>query len=474
MCLIKSNFRLQEGKSKGKRLRLFEVVREGKVHTDEQAAQLLYKSKPNAAYSNLKQRVKQSVLNFILSKQINKKHSEITLSEARIDCWRLLTLAQILVRRKAYQEAVKVMAMTEDLIRRFDMKTERLVLEDLYQSDAYFSNRCGMNDFHNHMLGGYLLEVQFLIGAKAACNELEDYFAAGLELCDNRKDKTTEILENLAQMQGLDHNCVIGFWYHYLAALKARFSGALHQAVKHSEELVRVVSDFPQMFLDGESLCARLLLAELYLQQGKALAMEQELVKIENVASANVQQALHIVELRFKSAMHSLDFSSAEHHLAKGLKMSATHTGCATEAKWQFHSARFHFVQRKFKTGLAALNNALNGLPADSQFSVGARVLELLSLIESGSYELFEYRLEALHQFIKRQKKANHNAYRRIVAMLKLLVRFNYDFSMFNGAHRSQMELCSGDKTDANDQVLLDFDSWVNSKMRFADPVLVS
>lgn len=474
VCAIKSNFRLQEGKSKGKRLRLFELVRANRVTTDEQAAEILYEAKPNAAYSNLKHRVKQSILDFILSKQSQKKQGEESLSEARIECWRLLTLAQILVRRNAHLEALKVLSLTEELIAQYEMKTERVVLEELYQSDSILTTHRSASNFSVQMLSGYLLEVQYLIEAKAACNELERAFVSGVELCGVERQKISDSLTSLWQINEMEQNCVVGYWSNYLASLYSRMIGDDRKAVGYAEKVVQLTIENPQMYLEAQSINVRLLLAELYLRQGSPELMEVELIRIEHLLLSKTFQPARVAELRFKAAMFNKDLMAAGIYLSHGLKLASSADDCELEYRWQYHSAHWHFLQRNRKAALSALNLSLSGLPNGSSLSVSARILELMVLLESNSEELFEYRLEALHQFLKRHHKNSLQAYRRIIGMLKLLVRFEYDYQAIEAIYNNHINLCSEDEQGPFDQMLHDFNFWLSTKVRFGNTILVS
>jgi hypothetical protein len=466
VCLIKSNFRLQEDKSKGKRLRLFQLIRENKVHSDEQAAKLLYRTKPNAAYSNLKQRLKQNVLNFILSRQNSKRTGQMTLAEGRIDCWRLLTLGQILVGRKAYQEAVKVMKLIEEVILRFDLKAERLVLEDLYQSDPYFSNRCGMNDFHQRQMGGCLLEVQFMIEGKACCNELEELFGKGLLLSADKAENISQTASNLGQLYDCDKSPVVGYWYLYLSAMQARLTGSIDEAKNFASELRQLVCDFPEMFLMSERLASEVITAQLTLCEGDFEALASQLDTLEARCEMSETLCLEVKEMRFRMHVAKSELNSASAVVQGVLSKDNCGKDRAQESKWYYHRAYLEFRAGRYRPATATLNVALTGLNAYSMPSLEARVLELLALLESGSQELFEYRLEAFHQFLKRNREPALWKYKEVCSILKLLVRYRYDYNQIaEPAVNSELKHDLARRDAYGFESLLHFNAWLNNKI---------
>jgi hypothetical protein len=465
VCLIKSNFRLQEDKSNGKRLRLFQLIRENKVDSNEQAARLLYRSKPNAAYSNLKQRLKQNVLNFILTRQNSKRGGQMTLAEGRIDCWRLLTLAQILVARKAHQEAVRVMKLIEEVIVRFDLKAERLVLEDLYQSDPYFSNRCGMNDFQQRQMGGCLLEVQFMIEGKACCNELEELFAKGLLLSADKAENIRQTVGNLGQLYDCDKSPVVGYWYLYLAAMQSRLVGAVSEGKKYAVELRQLVCHFPEMFLISERLASEVIVAQLALCEGDFEALNSNLDVVEERHELTDELCLEVREMRFRMHVAKSEQKSASDVVQSVLNNKRCGNDRAQESKWYYHRAYLEFKAGQYRQATVTLNVALTGLNAYSMPGLESRVLELLALLESGSQELFEYRLEAFHQFLKRNREPALINYKEVCSLLKLLVRYRYDYRKITKAFQNSGLRQGSINTDCYGfESLLDFNSWLNNK----------
>jgi hypothetical protein len=119
-----------------KRLQLFRLLAEDKVHSNEEAARLLYHQKCNSALSHLKKRLEEDILNFLLFDLDDCGASTITKEELK--CNKLLLQGKMLIAKGIWEDGISLLKKTSRISEKYEFPDIKLASDDIlrtYSSD---------------------------------------------------------------------------------------------------------------------------------------------------------------------------------------------------------------------------------------------------------------------------------------------------------------------------------------------------
>lgn len=423
---IENYFRFQTDKNNSKRLRLFKLIREGKVEDDFQAARKIYQSPPSSAYSHLKTRLKDNIINLLFPNYF--KDEENPFMRSKYDCWRLLMLGQFLLSREAYGEAEKQLREALKLSERYGLTVEKIMINDLLVNQLSVIKKEQKVVNEKDQVDQELDDLRIIMKAKELYNRLylTDLFNT-TNISEVRNEAT--VVVNAVRDLYQDHRLPkAGYWYFNLSALIHRLCGEFPEALSFAQQMSQLVREFPDLFGNDRVIDAELQLSRLYFfngcsQQAKTIVLEM----MERTCSDTLVY-LDMLEVLFQVSLYDRALDEASSYLEIAMEHSKLKVSKLVHIKWQFYSSNLQFLQGDYSGSLASLadNKALVRYKAKWLF--GYKLLELLNFIELGKYDLVEYRLNAFKQLLKRQQGANTARCKYLCKIIALLVKNNYQF----------------------------------------------
>ena len=131
--LIRNYYKVDTNGEERRRLELFDLIKEGSVSADKEAAMAIYNTKPNSAYSHLKARLRKDILNLLLLQDSSKRY-EPEFAQAEFDCRRLFIEGDLLVSRGAYEPGVDALKEAQKLAIKFEFYNELVMIDDVLRS----------------------------------------------------------------------------------------------------------------------------------------------------------------------------------------------------------------------------------------------------------------------------------------------------------------------------------------------------
>ncbi len=410
------------------RLVLFKGVLNKKLDTDEDAAVKLY-GKKCSAYSHLKGRLKEDLMNLLLFFMHEVEHSSAVM-QAEIDVDRMLMQAKLLHRRKATDLAIKLLKKCYDLCDEFELIKEKVIVTYWYSIIA--GNKEGIDRFNeiNININNDLNLLQNYMQAFNIRQFLTLIFRKKLplniySLAQNRYDKI-KIINNKVDSKNIE-------FYYYLTAiafhsLQQNWAQVKNYATKLNiltinniqvKSVVRVVNSFLQLFK-----------ANIYLTEFNAATRNAlDAYKVINKSKlANSVNELIVIENIFLSNFRTENTKYLQLNLEKGLTHKQINSSKVIFEKWLFFKSAYYFKIKDYKKCLNILyqTNELTQKKTGWHFSF--KLLEILCYIEQEEFDMVNYRIENFRKLLSKKENANFERIKTIHQILKSLLKFGFDF----------------------------------------------
>ena len=450
-----------------KRLDLFNLVISNKVSTDLDAAAHLYNSKPNSAFSHLKTRLKEDVLNVILLQDTSKKF-ESQASQAEFDCKRLYIKGDLLLSRGAHLPGIKLLKKAAKLADKFKLTINQVLIEDLlrdhlgsvngishykkYQKNIHenirlYEQEIKAKEYFNHLILPNLFSV----------NKSEGSGGFGVGVINK--------LHNLYRSTG---SAMIHYWFLRTASNYYLISKNYQKALGYVDELINLLDKEPTV--DSASKRAEAYLLSAYIlvylkQHHKAI---EQIEKARNSSKANLLKDLNSIELLFYAYMHLREYRKADEALKRGIKHPGNDMNEFYKAKWIYYKANLQFAQTNYLQSIATLNPSTVLLKDKAGWLIGYKMLEILNFIEMKNYDFVDYRLDNLRKLLQRLKEQDLTRIKSIFHILDQLSKHNYNYEKVRKKNEGRIKLLAQNTKDYGRDMfgyeIICFEDWLNAK----------
>ena len=165
--LIKHLYSRNSNKEDKLRLKLFELIEANKDISDAKAKTLLGAKGGPSAYSHLKRRLKEDILNALLQQEANKRFGE-DFRIAAFECRKKLTQAYVLMFRGAYLNAIPILKQAEQLTVDYELPLERIMIAQLYRESLHTISNYSDLEKKNNAISEAIKQFE-------ALNEVEEF-----------------------------------------------------------------------------------------------------------------------------------------------------------------------------------------------------------------------------------------------------------------------------------------------------------
>ena len=423
--MIEHHFRLQSDRHKGKRLELFKLIREKRKITDGEAALLLYQSSPHSAYSHLKKRLHNNIIDLLFPGYV--KVGRTPFDQARFQSLRHLTLGRFLSERGAWQEAERQLTEGVALCKEYGLEAELMLTQELLQGTVLpelegcqpvrpqrldFSeplSREAAEHFYHHVR--LALDQDGRISAELAM-DLHSC-AAQLEkpMPDRSQPSQTRVLILAQTMRGLE------------AAAASRFDDCLEIVAKARDLMGRS----PKQFSAKAHAKLRHLEARSLIAKGRCPEAASLLKQWKKEVIKGTHEYQTVKELWYFLALATDRIEHARLAVDEMMDDPALDDGFVA-MKWHFYDAAVSFLEGDHERSLLLLfhNKAL--LKYKKKWLYGYKWLELLNFIECRKFDLVEYRLNAFRQLLKRKDSSLVQREKYLCKIVGQLLKKNFNY----------------------------------------------
>lgn len=456
--LIREYYLRKNNGSATKRLQLFDLLNNRLSKSSKQISRLLYNRRPDSGFSQLKKRLKEDLLDFLVFFSSNKG-DRLNTENADLECRRLFVQAQTLVHKGIADEAVGVLKEVQRLARENDLPEMKAKTIALLQeiSDQSFS------DFK---AGAKQVEAEFEIYlAQVRAGNLYVRLSAG-EQADEWLEEDLELLAALEQMEAETTSSGLTYWYRFLSMLRSESEGQVARAYRHGLILNEQLQHEAGSVSKAQQFSFFLELARLLYQTGKHRKAELFARKAEMLCGNDCPDLLKVFGLRFLIHFCQEDLATCDELLSQARLHPELKSDENRQQIWLFFEACMHFKDHNFRVAQALLQQC-TGLNRDrSGLFLEPRILELLNLIELQDFDLLEHKIESFRKLIEYHKDLCLEHVPRVMKVLKAFVRAGFDLE---ATYRQERELITELLYTTHYRGLVNVRTWLLAKLKVDD-----
>lgn len=450
------------------RLKLFNLVLNGKVATDQEARDKLNTGSSLSAYSHLKSRLKEDVLNVLLMQDTNKRFVQPNRAAA-LDCRKKVAQAYLLLLRGAEKEGFKIFRKAKNSAKKYELLSEQLQLMHL-KREKLIGRAAGaeivkLNEDISKVLQAYqaLLQVEewsILISAPG-------YFKKAHKR--GKRDRREAMVEDLGALFKKFRLARIGYWY-YMASTEYHSAIQDYQmVVKDGKKFLKLVEKSPAVWsknnLAGINLTLGLTYLELREQEDSVRYLSNS-VSLFPVAGFN-----RLMALQYLAQAYLMSQNCQETYRIIDMSLSHPRIGARPQLKptWLFFRACNEFLDGKVDRSFRTLNSDVFLLKERNEWNVQYRLLELYQMVEMGDEEWIEFKIDTLRKFLARNKKLNTPRVKAALEVLSNLWRKSFDHFELSEKALDLISKClkeeKGYSWDPSGPELVRFDLWLKKKL---------
>lgn len=450
-----------------KRLKLFNWVLNGKVQTDEDAAQKLYGGK-GSAYSQLKGRLLNDLMNLLLFEE-GIRQSETETFQNEVEVLRLILQGKILYNRKVHDLGIKCWENAIDKAEDFEFFTEKILSKNLlslsmgirHGFDAYEKIARDIDDDID-------LQKKIILAEKL-------YYSVALPnnfLKNNQKEFARLANAGMVKLKSIyeeTKSAKIGYYF-YLTGIN------YYSIVKDFISFYNAASDFLELIKSNKAINSKARMVNAYMQvYAASMALEKyeeaytQATKALKFTNKKGPNELTVIEYQFLSLVRLNKDKELLKVLENGLNHPRINFSSFSAGKWIFYNAVYLFLIKKYTDALVELqkDNAL--LKDKSGWLFGHKLLEIMSFIELEEFDMIDFRIESLRKLLQQQKHKNITRIKTIFSILNRLVKTGYHFKKTYELEETNFLLLSTAKDDFYWDPLgyeiIRFDSWFKQKI---------
>jgi hypothetical protein len=457
-----------EGEEATKKSELFNIIREHNVRTDREACKRIYGTLPNSAFSHLKKRVRDDILNTLLLLDKTEQAERTDFSTQLRLCSRYILEAWILFRKGLVSPGVQSLKRARHIAYKYDLNFQKVYVNDLLR--AYFGYNYGLDIFKKltDELNKELDSLQKLITAK----ELNEKVFLPNMFFKNKineyKEYARQTAETLKQYSETSESANLKYQYWQAAIYNAEINNDYQSALVFASEMLEGVKTIPGLHSNARLSNGYLQIAnvQLHLQQfAEAEENLQASLKVLRPVSVNVLISL---EYSFLCNFHLGNFEVCNERTERAFNHPRFKTSEFTIAKWQYYKAALEFVQKRYNNVFPFLSKDSLIKKDSSGWLLGHKLLEIMTLIELKDFEKVDFRVESLRQLLFRNKDKKITRAKACLQILSTFVRTGYEWKRTLALEAklvTKLEKAEGDyEWSPTSFEVTRFEKWLTSK----------
>jgi len=399
------------------RLKLLDLILEDPDITEEKAAQVLYKAKPNKTFYQLKKRLRDDLGNFLIMQDKEKLYKS-SIGRARFDCRRKLMIGELLMNRGAYTEAKKLLSKGLQIAKDYELFGEAILIKDVLRTALGAKDGMKVFEQYSEGLEQDLKNQNKLLDAKAL------YTAITLP----RQFKLGDIdfveygQETLAKFEpDSDASQHYQYYYHHSSVYYHYNIKDFKSCLSSLDKLEKIVASDKVLHAKARVAWCLNVYAEVYLNLKE---YEQAAVYAERACGQlrkHMTNRLWALEKLFNAHFRQKDYEKALIVIEEANENKVTQKNVLIKARWDFFSAAIAFAKEDWQQASEKLHLTQKLAGSDSSgWQIGYKLLEIMLAIKEKEYYTLVYLLDNLKLLLHRQGQKNASI-ERTKTILKIL-----------------------------------------------------
>ncbi len=447
------------------RLALFKLVEEG-VESDSDARLMLKTNASVSAYSHLKSRLKNDILNVLLMQDTTKRLAQGNRA-AELDCRKKVAQSHLLLLRGAQIEGMKVLKQALYAADKFELLAERLQIN--HQLREFFVGATSSTELTrlNKEISRDLKIYEALLYV-----EEQSFVLSSPEFSKNLKTRAKEaeylgLIHELGNLFKKHKLARIGFWY-YMAATE------YHRARKNYEEVVLIGLKFLNLVEKNPSVKSKNNMAGVNQTVGggyfelrqfeSAIVYFSKAEKFFPVSGFN-----RLVPLQYLAISDAAlaNYGSAIKHVGVALAHPRIATREPLVPRWLFIKASIEFLNADIDDSFKTINSDGYLMKQQDAWNIHYRLLEMMQLISRRDEEWLEFKLDATRKFLTRHKNLDTPRVRTAIDIFGNLLRKDLDFDLLSEKNILGLNACLNEDKGftwyPSSPEIVRFDHWIQS-----------
>jgi len=449
-----------------KRLRsaLFELIEAGKAATDEIARKALDGARSSSAYSHLKSRLREDILNILLLQEAPKRIAQANRA-AVFECWKKLAQAYVLIFRGAKQEGAHILKSAADLAERYELSAEIVLIKHVTREALYnFTDVKQLNAINTD------IRKNLSVWTDVLRSEELSYIMTLPHLYENTAQtqepgadlRTIGELKTLYEKSGTSR---IGFWY-YLAYIEyctnnREFSKALTAGL----DFLKLVETSPSVQSKNNLAGVNQTIGSTYIELRNFTAAIKHLTEAVGLFPIAGLNRLVCLQLLFQASMANKEYEQAMGYVKISLQHAAIGKREHLLPQWLFMQACAEFLANDVAASFKTLNKNGYIVKQPDGWNIQFRLLEMMQLIEMKDEDWLEFKLDATRKFLTRHKALDTPRVRAAVDIISNLLRKKLNFDELSEKSLRQLNSCIEEKENYQWQPagteMVRFDYWL-------------
>jgi len=425
--LVRDFYQVKTQKHNCKRLELFELVLGAVVDSDYQAALLIYNRQPDSAFSQLKRRLKEDILNFLMACPSEKVFQSAAV-QAELSARKMYIQGGILLSRGVYDEAVSLLKKALRIAEKYELTTLQIEVTDTLRSHSGAKDGLeqlttyGQNLDQCLHVQGQLMQAKTLNYQLAAPKQqLGDVTVGAI---DSAADQLHQLKESFQHTQ----SAKVGFWY-YQSAIQYHLGIRDYlQAYQLGNELLQLVIDRPAIHSQANVASIHMELSRILIHLGRYTNAIEHANRARSMFKSGMLNELHALEALFYGSFRSHDYTNAASIIKKAQQHQHYKSVDWMPSKWQYLKAWLCFAQKRFSESLHTLQQINTYRKGHSTWALGLKLLEMLNIIEQGEYDWFENKVENFRKQLQPDGQPVNTRCKVIYKIFNTLTRTSFDY----------------------------------------------
>jgi len=407
------------------RLRLFNLIVKNPKITGIEAAQKIYKKKPDAAFSNLKRRLIDDILDLLIAQNSQSLYN-YRLSQVKHDCQKKMLAAKIIIRRGEHDIGSKILENLLKTAEKYELFNEAIdirrslittkgVREGVEKIDFYFQDIEKDLQSLNDLISAEKIYSQISFSNKFKISRKK----ATQALIEDQIDKFDSITKEKDQIRKIYYRSLA----HYYNENKD-FKRYLDVIEKYQE----LVKSGQILHSKGNVAWANMSQIEVYIhlkQYEDAIEFSKKTLKL---LSKNKSNRVFTLRLVFTAYFNNKQYKEATATIQDAYQERLVKSNPLEKARFDFFAACVAFLEDDIDAARSLLQDSSAIVNKDSTgWLLGYKILAMMIAIKGKDYYLLSIQLDSFIKLINNHKEAKTERARLIHKILKIYNKENFN-----------------------------------------------
>lgn len=399
-------------RSESKKLKLFKLILSGKAKTDEHIASQLYEQRTCSAYSHLKKRLHEDILNIMLLSSTNQEEEDRIAEE--IKCRKLLIQGKMLISRGVIDDGLLLLKDLSNRADKLEFHDIKLASDDVLRTYSDLRPNLGATRSYDRHINESFNIMRKILYAKQM----------NYEVRHPNENHTVEVHTYDIPLRPVRQQTDFGseklnYWYNKFAMGNSQQNKNFKQAESYANAILENIKQNPKLYSTEEMADIFLEVSNLNFRMERYNQATKYAKGAINYFKNQQNRKLEAMRIVFLSLFRKGEINQSWDLVNKVLNNANTAVDSAQAPIWILQKATLEFIEHHYSDSVKTLQSGYTQLGNKSDWMVGYRLVELLNILELHDYDWLEYKLEAFRKFVHRLHCASKERYTTIYKVFK-------------------------------------------------------